>query len=44
MVVDYRTLNTRIVFDSYPMPNTEQALELFSGAAIFSVFDLNLAY
>jgi hypothetical protein len=44
MVVDYRKVNSKIVFDSYPMPTIEQAFEQFAGAAIFSVLDLNSAY
>ena len=44
LVVDYRKVNTKIVFDSYPMPTIDQALEQFSGAAVFSVLDLNSAY
>ena len=44
MVVDYRKVNAKIVFDSYPMPNVEQAFEQFAGAVVFSVFDLNSAY
>jgi len=44
MVVDYRKINPKIVFDSYPMPNIEQAFEQFAGAVIFSVLDLNSAY
>ena len=44
MVVDYRKVNSKIVFDSYPMPTIEQALEQFGGVAIFSVLDLNSAY
>ena len=43
MVVDYRKVNSKIVFDSYPMPTIEQALEQFAGA-VFSVLDLNSAY
>ena len=43
MVVDYRKVNSKI-FDSYPMPSVEQAFEQFSGAVIFSIFDLNSAY
>ena len=27
MVVDYQKVNSKIVFDSYPMPTTEQASE-----------------
>ena len=44
MVVDYRKVNAKIVFDSYPMPTIDQALEQFSGATVFSVLDLNSAY
>jgi len=43
-VVDYRKVNTKIVFDSYPMPTIEQALDQFGGAVVFSVLDLNSAY
>ena len=44
MVIDYRKVNSKIVFDSYSMPTIEHALEQFSGATIFSVFDFNLGY
>jgi hypothetical protein len=44
MVVDYRRVNDKIIFDSYPMPTIEQAFEQFGGAAVFSVLDLNSAY
>jgi len=44
LVVDYRKVNTRVVFDSYPMPTIEQALDQFAGASVFSVLDLNSAY
>jgi len=44
LVVDYRKVNSKIVFDSYPMPNIDQALEQFHGATFFSVLDLNSAY
>jgi hypothetical protein len=44
MVVDYRKVNTKVVFDSYPMPTIEQALDQFGGAAVISVLDLNSAY
>lgn len=37
-------MNSKLVFDSYPMPTIEQALDQFGGAAIFSVLDLNSAY
>ena len=44
IVVDYRKFNSKIVFDSYPMPTIEQAFEQFAGTTIFSVLDLNSAY
>jgi len=42
--MDYRKVNSKIVFDSYPMPTIEEALDQFTNAAIFSVLDLNSAY
>jgi len=44
MVVDYRKVNAKVVFDSYSMLNIDQAFEQFWGAVRFSVLDLNLAY
>jgi hypothetical protein len=44
MVVDYRKVNAKVVFDSYPMPTIEQAFEQFGGAVVLSVLDLNSAY
>ena len=44
MVVDYRKVNSKIVFDSYLIPTIEEALEQFGNAAFFTVFDLNSAY
>jgi len=44
MEVDYCKVNSKIVFDSYPMPTIEEALDQFANAAIFSVLDLNSAY
>ena len=35
MVVNYHKVNTKIVFDSYPMPTIDQVLEQFSDAAFF---------
>jgi hypothetical protein len=35
MVVDYRKVNAKIVFDSYPMPTIEQAFEQFGGGWYF---------
>jgi len=44
MVIDYRKVNKKICFDSYPLPNIEQAFQHFSEATDFSVLDLNSAY
>ena len=44
MVVDYRKVNRKICFDSYPFPTLESAFQHFSGATVFSVLDLNSAY
>jgi hypothetical protein len=44
VVVDYRKVNAKVIFDSYPMPTVEQAFEQFGGAVVFSVLDLNSAY
>jgi hypothetical protein len=35
MVVDYRKVNAKVVFDSYPMPMIDQALEQLGGAVRF---------
>ena len=44
LVVDYRKVNSKILFDSYPLPTIDQALQQFHGAVVFSVLDLNSAY
>jgi hypothetical protein len=44
MVIDYRLLNKKIVFDAFPVPNAECAFANFGGATVFSVLDLNSAY
>jgi hypothetical protein len=44
LVVDYRKVNSKILFDSYPLPTFDQALEQFHGAVVFTVLDLNSAY
>jgi hypothetical protein len=44
LIVDYRKVNAKVIFDSYPMPTIEQAFEQFGGAAVFTVLDLNSAY
>jgi hypothetical protein len=37
-------VNSRIVFDSYPMSTIDQAFEQIGGAVVFSVLDLNYTY
>ena len=44
LVVDYRKVNSKIVFDSYPLPTIDQAFDHFCGAVVFSVLNLNSAY
>ena len=44
LVVVYRKVNAKIVFDSYPLPTTDQAFQQFNDAVIFSVLDFNSAY
>jgi hypothetical protein len=44
MLVDYRLLNKKVVFDAFPMPTVEHAFADFTNAKIFSVLDLNSAY
>jgi hypothetical protein len=44
LVVDYRKVNSEVLFDSYPMPTIDQTLHQFGGASVFSVLDLNSAY
>jgi hypothetical protein len=44
MVIDYRLLNRKVVFDAFPMPSVEYAFANFSKAKVFSVIDLNSAY
>ena len=41
MVVDYRKVNAKLIFDSYPTPTIEQAFEQFGGTVVFSVLKLN---
>jgi hypothetical protein len=44
MVVDYRLLNKKFVFDAFPMLCVECALANFDKAINFSVLDLNSVY
>jgi hypothetical protein len=32
MVIDYRLLNKKVVFDAFPMPSVEHAFAIFQGA------------
>jgi hypothetical protein len=44
MVVGYRLLNKKVVFDAFPMPSLEHAFANFQGAKVFFILDLNSAY
>ena len=44
MVVDYRKVNKKSCFDSYPLPKIEPAFQHFSGSTEISVLNLNSAY
>lgn len=44
LVVDYRKLNQKVIYDSFPLPTIESAFQHFSGAKYFSVLDMNSAY
>jgi hypothetical protein len=44
LVMDYRLVNKKVVFDSFPMPSIEHSFSCFKGAQYFSVLDLNSAY
>jgi hypothetical protein len=43
MVVDYRLLNRKVVFDAFPMPNVENAFANFAKATIFFCFGPELS-
>ena len=44
LVVDYKKVNVKVVFDSYALPTIDKAFEQFNGAVVFSALDLNSAY
>lgn len=44
LVVDYRKVNAKIVFDTFPLPTIESALMTFGQAKYFTILDLNSAY
>jgi hypothetical protein len=44
MVIDYRLLNKKVVFDAFSMPSVEHAFANFQGAKVFFILDLNSAY
>lgn len=44
LVVDYRRLNSKIIFDAFPLPTIENAFWHFRSARYFTILDLNSAY
>ena len=44
LCVDYRHLNKKIVYDSFPSPSLEHAFQVLNGAQVFSTIDLNSAF
>jgi hypothetical protein len=44
IVVDYRLLNKKVVFDAFPMPSLEHLFANFQGANVFSILDLNSSF
>ena len=44
LVIDYRKLNQNIEVESVPLPDLHSALDWFSQALYFTIFDLNSAY
>lgn len=44
VVVDYRSLNKKVILESVPLPDLHNCFTWFSGAEYFTVLDLNQAY
>ena len=44
MCVDYRSLNSVMKFDCFPLPRLDEALDSFAGAIVFSSLDLAMTY
>ena len=44
MCIDYKCLNAKMCKDSFPLPQTEEALDSSKGAKYFSTLDLTLGY
>merc|ERR1711888_189765 len=42
--VDYRSLNSQTVSDSFPIPSIEENLEKLQGSSCFSAIDASAAY
>jgi len=44
LCVDYRALNARTYYDSYPLPNTEATLDALAGSSWYCTLDLRSGY
>lgn len=44
LVIDYKKLNTKTIFDRYPMPDTTMILSNLGKAKYFSIIDLEAGY
>lgn len=41
---DYRSINKKVIYDSYPMPSVESVLQFLGNAQVFSKIDLNSSF
>lgn len=44
LVIDYRTLNSRIVLDEYPLPLTREIIDRLGKAKVFTKFDVRAGF